>query len=102
MSPQQTQRRLDALTDRLATLLKEEPDPLAEMQEQARRLADADLSDFHPNATTTPDQFAETVIAGNPRMWDVVTTMDYPSSLRVIETAGELVSLLLPNNWDHG
>jgi len=95
-----TQQRLDALTSRFVKLLKESGEPQAEMMSAAQRLFEAGLSDFHPRPETTPEEFAETVIAENPAILDVLAEANLPQFLEVIETPGELISYLIPSEFD--
>lgn len=95
-----TRKRLDALADRLVVLLNQSSDPQAEMREAAQRLFEAGLTDFWPNQQTTPFQFAETVIADNPNVWDLINQIYLPENLRTLETPSELISLLMPTEFD--
>lgn len=91
---------LEMLADRLVELLKEADDPLAEMKDAARRLFEADLSDFQPDAKTTPQEFAATVIEDNPALRSLVPHLRRPERPELIESVGELISLLLPAEFD--
>ena len=96
-----TQQKLDLLSERLVELLKQESDPQAAMKRASRRLIEAGLSQHSPEPNESPFGFAETVIAQNPEMWDEVASMSLPN-LAAIETSDELISSLLPSNYDHG
>ena len=100
-APDATSWRLDQLTDRLASLISQEPNPQAAMQAIARRLSDEDLSEYSPRAKESPQQFAQNVLRENPQMWDLVAEMTLPN-LQAIETADDLISRLLPSRYDHG
>lgn len=56
-------------------------------------------STFHPDTSTTPEEFAETVIAENSNVCDA--TANLPSNLNLIETAGDLISRLMPTESDY-
>lgn len=95
-----TRQRLDALSHRLTVLLERSDEPQAEMRSAAQRLFEAGLSEFYPSPGTTPFEFAENVIVENPAMFEVVAEMNYPQFLDLIQTPGELISLLLPSEFD--
>lgn len=96
-----TDWKLEKLSDRLAVLLKQEPNPRAAMEAIASRLSEEGLSQYSPRRNETPDQFALNVIEANPEMREIVAEMPLPN-LGVIETADELISRLLPSQYDHG
>ena len=91
---------LEMLADRLVELLKDADDPLAEMKQAAKRLFDADLSDAQPDATTTPREFARMAIEDNPALRSLVPHLRRPERPEQIDTVGELISLLLPAEFD--
>lgn len=96
-----TDWKLEQLSARLLELLKDEPDPKATMQRLARRLRDADMTQYEPKETDDPQTFVMTLLEDNPQIWDEVAEMPLPN-LAAIETADELIGYLMPNNYDHG
>ncbi|MFZ4807597.1 MAG: hypothetical protein ACOYLQ_10095 [Hyphomicrobiaceae bacterium] len=86
---------LEALSNRLVELIKESPRPLEEMRVASKILFDFDLSDFQPDSTTSPEEFAQTAIDENPVLlaqWpDRRGTVEDPSEISSVE---ELIRLL--------
>ena len=101
MKQDATSWKLDQLTDRLANLLRSEPNPQSAMEAISRRLSEEGLSEYSPKRKESPQQFALNVIRENPAMWDVVSDLSLPN-LQALETADELISRLLPSRYDHG
>lgn len=88
---------LDALSDRLATLITESDNPKEEMREIERRLMEADLLQYVPPGSVSPTEFANVVVRDNPQLMDLMpdhgVMVDDPQA---IESPDELISLLLP------
>ena len=101
MKQDATSWKLEQLTNRLASLLKDEPNPQAAMSAISRRLSEEGLSEYSPRPKENPQQFALNVIMENPAMWDVAADLQLPN-LQALETADELISRLLPSRYDHG
>lgn len=72
--------KLDQLTNRLESPLKQERNPQAAMRRISQRLLEEDLSHHYPSPKESPYQFASMVIQENPQMWDEVASMSLPKS----------------------
>lgn len=91
----------ERLSDRLAELIEESDEPMAEMQMASAKLLENDLANYLPNAKTSPRSFAAAVIEDNPQMREhlaghrvYLNDLD----LSAIETPEQLVNLLLPGS----
>ena len=89
--------KLEAWANRLAVLLKESDDPQYEMDEAARMMEDGGVLSNDPNRMS-PDSFANLVIAENSLLFDQMGPMYSVDDPSVFETAGDLISNLLPGN----
>ena len=88
---------LERLTDRLGTLWSESRNPMAEMRWAASRLLEAELSDQQPGPKQNPREFARLLIEDNPEMKANLRRLNHEiRNPEAIETADELISLLLP------
>ena len=88
---------IEQLTKRLGDLWSQSDNPMAEMQEAASRLLENDLSDLHPSPKQDPREFARMLLEDNPEMRAQLrrSSVDVTRP-EAIETADELISLLLP------
>jgi hypothetical protein len=88
---------LERLTDRLGTLWAESDNPMAEMRSAASRLLEAELSDQQPSPRQNPREFARALLEDNPQMRSNLSQISHEiRNPEAIETADELISLLLP------
>lgn len=88
---------LERLTDRLGTLWAESDNPMAEMRSAASRFLEAELSDQQPSPRQSPREFARMLIEDNPQMRSNLGQLSHEiRNPEAIETADELISLLLP------
>src|SRR5262245_45823546 len=91
--------KLEKLSDRLAELLKEDPDRQQTMRGLSKYLLEENLSHHYPKPNESPQQYAENVLRENPAMYDVVSNMSLPN-LRAITSAEELINAVVPNYRD--
>jgi hypothetical protein len=91
--------KLERLSDRLAELLKEDPDPYQTMRNLSKYLLEEDLSSHYPKPKESPQQYAENVLRENPAMYDVVSNLPLPN-LSAISSAEELINAVVPSYRD--
>lgn len=94
--------KLDAIANRLEQLLSQSENPRAEMIAIEKMLSDADLANWSVPLGTTPMQFAQTMIAENPQLYDVIDETRTEFRPELIETAEELINHIVPSEADHG
>lgn len=87
----------ERLTARLAQLFRESESPSEEMDYAAKRLNEAGLCHWFPGSTTTPEECAAALIRDNWLLHEQLTWLRvWLDDLEAIETAEQLVSMLLP------
>lgn len=85
---------LEAITARLTALLIKDPDWKAEVETAIDRLKESGMLDQEPQPSS-PSAAAKALVQDNPAMRDN-PPMLLPDDLPGIETAGELITQLLP------
>lgn len=90
------QRLLSKAAGRLAQLLRESESPQAEMRQIERRLSEADLLNWSPPESASPEAFAASVLEDNPLLLEAVGSLRNEMRPEAFETPGDLLSHLLP------
>ena len=89
-------KRTSDWSNRLEALLKESSNPEADMREAAYMMMESGVL-YEDPGQVSPSKFAQLVLEENHQMYDRMRSMP-PTDLRGMETAGDLISNLLPSN----
>jgi hypothetical protein len=88
---------LNKVENKFFRLLKQEPDPAAEIADAARRLEAAGLLWDAPSPSTNLRTAAMKLIGENPLMAEVWKAVQEAGYWKAAETPAELISALLPS-----